>query len=172
MRIVKQYWWVIIVIIMAGYIIWLNMKIKNLDATVQLQAVELSMVNDSVTAYKSKSGELTYKLNSVEVDNDNQKKALGMAGYDIKKLKLQDIEWRNIVSTLRAELAAAGSGVTTIVDTFYVFNTDTISFSKFNWTNNYLSLKGKIVEKDMTFDYTYKTDINVIQAYKKKSVIS
>ena len=23
----------------------------------------------------------------------------------------------------------------------------------------------------MTFDYTYKTDINVIQAYKKKSVI-
>lgn len=171
MLIVKKYWWVALVLILAGYVLWLNMKIKQLDATVQLQSVELSMINDSVAIYKSKSGDLTYKINSVEVDNSNLKKALEIAGYNVKKLKEQDIDSKNIISALRAELLAAGSGATTIIDTCYIFDTDTIQFSKFKWTNDYLSLKGKIVENSMTFDYTYKTDINVIQAYKRDEVI-
>lgn len=137
----------------------------------QIQAVELSILNDSVAVYKSKNGELTYKLTSAVIDRENLREALEVAGENIKVLKQKDIEWRNITNMLRMRLEAAGSGEIAVVDTFFVCQTDTVLFGKFNWSNNYLFLKGTIKDEKLNFDYRYQTGIQIIQQAKKREQV-
>lgn len=143
--------------------------INRLEDANDLQKVELSTLQDSVVAYTSKTGKLTYKLTSVEVDRDRLKKSLDMAGFDIKELKERDVKWRNITSALKAELATAGSGSTTLHDTAFINNTDTIRAASFNWNNRYLFLSGSIIEKKLDFTYKYKTGIDIINTRKGKN---
>lgn len=148
-----------------------HLRINHYKDVSQLQAVELSTLNDSVSVYKSKTGELTYKLSSVEIDRGNLRRSLEFAGFDIKELRERDIAWRKITSALRAQLAATGSGSTTVTDTFRIEKTDTIYFSKVaDWSNSYLSLfNSKIENSRLTFDYTYKTGIEILQTQKTRS---
>jgi hypothetical protein len=175
MKKIKNWAIAIAFILLIGIIIWLSMKNKKITAISQLQAVELSVLNDSVAIYKAKNGELTYKLNTTEVDNSSLKEALEIAGYDIKQLKAKDIEWRNIVSTLKLQVESLGHGSVNIHDTLIISTRDTIKFSTFDWSNNFLSLQGNIKEqlgiKTMKFDYKYQTSINIIQAQQRKSTI-
>jgi hypothetical protein len=160
-----------LIIILFVYIGFQHSKVNKLESINQLQAVQLSVLNDTVSVYKSKSGELTYKLNSVEIERNNLKESLEIAGYDLKKLKAKDIEWRNIVAALKIQLESTGHGSTELIDTFYVSTIDTFRISNFAWSNNYLSLQGNIKDKTMKFDYRYQTGIDIIQAQKRKSTI-
>ena len=157
-------------------------KINRLSDSNQLQAVQLSALNDSVSVYKNYAGELTYKLSTVEINNRNLKESLETAGFDIRKFKERDISWRKVNSALRLQLAAAGSGETTITDTFRieptrlnasVGKTDTLYFSKVqDWSNNHLTLfNSKIENSRLFFDYSYKTGISIIQEKKRKETI-
>jgi hypothetical protein len=173
MKTLKKYWWVAVIITAIIYILVLNIKVNRLSDDKQLQAVELSTLKDSVSVYKSKSGELTYKLTSVEIEKDNLKKSLDIAGFDIKALRAKDIEWRKITNALKVELAAAGHGETHVTDTFRIVNTDTIYYSKVNdWTNSYLSLFNSKIEKNrLNFDYSYRTGISILQTQNRKATI-
>jgi len=157
-------------------------KINRLSDSNQLQAVQLSALNDSVSVYKNYTGELTYKLSTVEINDRNLKESLETAGFDLKKFKERDIFWRKINSALRLQLAATGSGVTIITDTFRieparldasVGKTDTLYFSKVHdWSNNYLTLfNSKIENSKLFFDYSYKTGISIIQEKKRKETL-
>lgn len=157
-------------------------KINKMGDANQLQAVELSTLKDSVLVYKSKSGELTYKLSSVEIEKGNLKRSLEFAGFDIKDLKERDIKWRKVTAALRAELAATGHGETTVTDTFRIEparpghsggKTDTVYFSKVSdWSNSYLSLfNSKIENSRLKFDYSYKTGISILQTQNRKATI-
>jgi hypothetical protein len=173
METLKKYWWVVLIAAAIIYILVLNIKVNRLSADKQLQAVELSTLKDSVLVYKSKSGELTYKLTSVEIEKGNLKESLEIAGFDIKALRAKDIEWRKITNALKVELAAAGHGQTTVTDTFRIEKTDTIYYSRVDdWTNNYLSLFNSKIEKNrLNFDYSYRTGISILQTQNRKATI-
>jgi len=169
----KKYWWSILVIAALIYISILNIRINKIKDSNQLQAVELSTLKDSVTVYKAKNGDLTYKLSVVEISHSNLKESLDIAGYDIKKLKADNIKWRKLTDVLKLELKAAGHVETAVHDTFRIENTDTIYYSKVNdWSNNYLSLfNAKVETKKLFFDYSYKTGISIFQEESKKGTI-
>lgn len=137
----------------------------------QIANVQLSALNDSVVQYKSKNGDLTAKIGSVQVESDNRKEALDAAGFELKDLRARDIKWREINFALKAQLQAQGSGQTTLTDTLLISKTDTIRQANFDWNNRFLFLSGFIKGKDMQFDYTYKTSIDLISEKKGKSYI-
>ena len=137
----------------------------------QLQSVRLATANDSVLIFKSKNGDITSKLSSIQVEKDNAKKALELAGFEIKDLRSRDIKWRDVVFALKAELAAYGSGTTVIRDSIFLSKTDTIHSANFKWDNKFLFLNGSIIEKQMKFNYIYKTPISLISEKKGSSYV-
>lgn len=137
----------------------------------QIAQVELSAFNDSVRIYKSKTGELTAKINSVVVESDNRKQALDKAGFEIKELRSRDVKWRDVVFALKAQIQAQGSGTTVLRDTLLISKTDTIRQANFDWNNRFLFLSGFVKGKDMQFDYTYKTSIDLISEKKGKGYV-
>lgn len=146
-------------------------SIRKLKDRVQLANVELATMNDSVTVHKSKSGQLTYKIAAVEIDKRNLKESLELLELTTKELRSQGIKYQNIISSQKAQISALGQGSTIIRDTFRITNTDTIRTAKFDWSNNFLSLKGSIESKKLDFDYKYKTGINVITEQRPKGTI-
>ena len=148
-----------------------NGKINRLNDANEIQAVELSTLKDSVSVYQNKAGELTYKLSVVEVSHSNLKESLNKAGFEIKQLKEREINWRNVNNALKIELEAMGHGETALIDTFYVMNTDTIQYSTFGWTNDYLNFKGSVENNNLFFDYKYNTGLSIIQESKRKETI-
>lgn len=148
-------------------------KINHLNGANQLQAVELSTLKDTVAVYQNKAGELTYKLSVVEVSHGNLKQSLKLAGFEIKQLKDRDINWRKVNAALKLQLAATGSGETTVTDTFRIESIDTVYYQKVNdFTNDYLSLfNAEILNRKLNFDYSYTTGISIIQEPKRKETI-
>lgn len=172
-KMLKSKWtWIIAGLLILMYtIVVQQLRIRNLQDSVQLQAVELSMLNDSVAVLESKNGELTYQLNSVSVDKMNLKESLELAGYEIKELKRREINYKKINSALQLELNVQGSGHATIVDTIHVINgVDTATVRKFKWTNNYLTLNGSIDDR-LNFNYLYQSGIKIIQYDKKRQTM-
>ena len=170
--------WITLLLIAA--IIWavvniiiMSSKLEKAKDTIQLQNVQISYHKDTIYSYQNKEGELVAKINSVEVDKSNLKKALDIAGIEIKDLKANDIKWRNLVSILEMKLEAAGQGTTTVIDTFKIIETDTVYFQKVNnWTNNYLSLYDMTIEnKEFDFKYNYKTPIKLFTEETKNVTI-
>jgi hypothetical protein len=177
--------WILSIAFILGIFIYIGIqhrRINRLSDSNQLQAIQLSILNDSVSVYANKNGELTYKLISAEVHNKNLKESLETAGFNLKKFKERDISWRKINSALRLQLAATGSGETKITDTFRIEpaqpnasagNTDTLYFSKVqDWSNNHLTIfNSKIENSTLFFDYSYKTGISIIQEKKRKETL-
>jgi len=158
--------------------LWLNqIKINNLRSENSLQKVELSSLNDSVNVYKGKNGNLTFKLESVEVESSDRKKALELAQFDIKDLKARDIKWRDVNFALNAKLEAITNGTTDLKDTVWLpstTNKDSVKAFNFNWQNNFHSIKGTIVGKKMNIDYLkYKVGFSIINTpVKNTNVVS
>ena len=173
MKTIKKYWWIILVMTAVIYIVVLKVKVNHLHDDKQIQAVELSTLKQEVLVHKSKAGDLTFKLNSVNIEKDNLKKSLDVAGFDIKELKGDNIKWRKLNNVLKIELEAAGHGETEVIDTFRIESTDTVYYSKVgDWSNDYLSLfNAKVETKKLFFDYKYKTGINIFQEPTKKGTI-
>lgn len=147
---------------------------NQLEKENELKTIELASLNDSVQTFISKTGELTFKLNSVSVEANNNRKALEAAGFEIKDLKAREVEWRKVNFALKAQIQATGSGQTTLRDTTYVFNTDTIKRAEFAWNNKYLFFKGFVQDKNLKFDYTYnlKFDFLNTPVGKHKNIVS
>jgi hypothetical protein len=148
-------------------------RINRLQQEKQLQSIELSTLRDTVAVYQSKNGELTYKLSVVEVSHRNLKESLETAGFDIKKLKERDIAWRKVTAALRMQLAATGSGTVQLTDTFRIVERDTVNYLAFEtWSNNFLTLNnGEIFNRQLTFDYQYRTGIDFLTTGKRRETV-
>lgn len=157
---------IIILIIMVQFF-----SIRKLKDRVQLANVELATLNDSVSVHKSKSGQLTFRIASVEIDKRNLKESLETLELTAKELRSQGIKYRDIINVQKAKIEALGSGSTIIRDTFRITNTDTIKIAKFDWSNDFLSLNGSIENKNLDFNYKYKTGINIVTEQKPKGTI-
>jgi len=165
----KKYLIIAGIILVVGLIAFQQFRVETLKNKTQLQAIEISVLNDSVIVYKDKAGQLTFKINSVNIERDNLRESLDIAGMDITELKRRDINWRKINSALQTDLEVSGKGNTVLRDTIFKNSVDTVPASKFSWSNKYLSLSGKVINNDMTFNYQYKTSLDVIQS---KNIIS
>lgn len=161
----------IFILSMFVYIGFQHRKINRLQDENQLKSVELSTLKDTIAVYQNKAGELTYKLSVVEVDHSNLKESLALANFDIKKLRENDIAWRKITNALKLELEASGHGETGLRDSFYVMKTDTIQYSTFAWSNDFLNLQGSVQDERLFFDYKYKTGISIFQEQKRKETV-
>lgn len=149
-------------------------KLKSFKRQSQLQGIELSILKDSVNVIRNKNGELSYQVQSVEIEKQDLKDALEIAGYDIQSLKEREIQYRKINSILKAQLEATGQGNTIIRDTIRVINEkDTINYQVMApWSNGFLSLFDATIEfRNLDFSYRYETGINVIQEHKKKQTL-
>lgn len=172
MKTITVYWWVfVIVFVLAGIFFFQYRALKKSEDRIQLKEVELATLKGEVSSFKNKNDALTFKVHSVQVEKDNLKKSLEVAGIDIKELKSRDIKWREITSALQAELESSGHGETFIYDTVYINKTDTIRAGAFKWDNDYLFLNGKITNKKLDFQYKYKTDIKLISTGKGKETV-
>lgn len=160
-------------VVIAFIIVRLSIKLERARDEIQIQNVQISTLNDSVFSYQNKSGELVAKINSVQVEKDNLKEALSVAGFDIQRLKDDNVKWRNINMALTAQIEAVGSVTTTVTDTFLITNTDTVWYTRINdWNNNHLSIyNGMIQNSNLNFDYTYKVGLKSTTENKKKEAI-
>lgn len=164
----KKYGWWALVLLIVMIFAFQKCKINKLEDNLQLKNVELSTLNDSVSVFKDKNKNLTFKIAAVEVDAGNRKKALEEAGFEIKDLKDRNIKWRDLVIALQAEIESAGHGSTVLHDTLIITKTDTIKQSNFNWNNRYLFLSGNVIEKKIDFTYKYKTGIDIVNTRQGK----
>lgn len=147
-------------------------KVSKLEDLTQLQQVELSTYKDTVKVIEQKNGELSFQVKSVEIENDNLKESLKLLDYTIKDLKEKEIKWRQINNALKVELESAGKGETVIVQKEIIKEPgDTIIRGDFKWDNKYLSLAGSINENLISFDYNYKTKLDIVTFEKKKETV-
>lgn len=161
----------IIAAVFIGLLLFQQCRIRSLKSESQLKSVEISTLKDSVDQYINEKGELTYKLQSIELQHSDAKEALEKAGFEIKDLKDRDIKWRNAVFALQSQLSATGTGKTIIKDTLMVYKTDTVKRATFDWNNKYLFLSGTIFENQMDFSYNYRTKIKLVQEKTKGKYI-
>jgi hypothetical protein len=165
---------IISVILIAATFVYIGIqhrKIERLADQNQLQSVQIAVLNDSVQVYKDKNGELNYRLSVVEVSHNNLKESLEIAGWNLKQLKAKDIEWRNITNALKLRLETVGSGQAAIHDTILIAGRDSIISNYFDWSNNYLTLNGTVDIDQVSFEYYYRTSIDIIQHQKRNGTM-
>lgn len=165
----KTYWYVTILVVLLLIVTAFMMhKLKKTQTELQLAQIELAVQNDTIESFRTKDSTLVSKLASVEIDKSALKQALEELGFTAKQLREEKIKWQSIAAVLKTKLESSGHGETIIHDTIYMNKTDTIRAGKFKWNNKYLFLNGVIKEKQLAFDYLYKTDITAIQTKNRK----
>jgi len=149
-------------IIIAVFLLLLKIENNKLKNDYQLKSVELSVYKDSTSIYKSKSGLLTAKIQAVEIESSNAKKALELAGFEKQELKDRNVKLSKINFALNARLEAIGSGSVILHDTIKTTKTDTITAQVGTWSNGYLALYPEVVLNKLDFKYKYTVDFKVI----------
>ncbi len=167
----KKYWYVLVIIVILILLGIQKHKTNRLSDKIQLQSVELSTLNDSVAVYRSKNGELTYRVSSIQVESDSRKKALETANFDIKELKQRNIKLNDVVFALKGQIEALGSGTTILRDTIWKNSIDTIFASKFTVANRFLTFNATIIQKNVEYNYKYKTPIDFVSEKKNNNYV-
>lgn len=153
------------------FVLYQYRGIQRLERLNQLQAVEISHHKDTVAQFRTKTGELYFKLEATEVEKRNLKKALEIAGHDNKKLKEQGIRLRKLISALQFELESVDTGQTVIKDTLLVSETDTVKAGKFTVDNGYLLFNGLIKGDSLDWNSRYNIDLDVFQEKERNKTI-
>jgi hypothetical protein len=154
-------------------LVFQHFKLKKATNNLQLARLEIAAQNDSITVIKMKSGKLAFQLQTVQIDRDNLKEALEELNISTFDLKQQNLKWRNITLALQAQLAVQGNATTVVVS--QPATKDSTAIEKFNWTNKYLFVSGELAKKKtgktLSFNYIYKTEIQVLQANNSKGTV-
>ena len=168
---VLKYWWVILILIVIFVFGLQKCQINKLKDQVQLQNVELSTLNDSVTYYVSKDSTLTAKVLSVSIEKDNAKKALELAGFKIKDLRQRDIKKDNVIFALNAKIVALGKGTIIFHDSITPGRVDSIPVKTGKWNDRFLFLDPILTGNKMDFKYQYQTGIKILDEKAGKSYV-
>lgn len=164
----KKYLIIGFIVVLAGIIGYQHFSHENIKDALQIANLELAVQNDTIKSFRTKSGDLVAKIQSVETDRDKLKEALEIMDLDRKKLRAQKIKLQDVISVLQVKMESSGHGETTIHDTIRIEKSDTVKIGQFKWSNKYLFLNGSIEYKDMQFDYLYQTRISNIQDRNRK----
>ena len=145
-------------VIIAGLLLYIgfqHMKINRLTDKNQIQAVQLAVLNDSVSVFKDRNGELNYRLSAVQVDADNLRESLEIIGIENKELKAMNIKLSEIKTALEFRIEATGEGIAPITAIPVVNGIDTTYRHVWNWSNSFLTLNGEIRNDNNYFNYLY-----------------
>jgi hypothetical protein len=172
-----KYWWVLLlVLILSVGIIWLSVSFRTLKKESTLKDIKLSVLQDTVSVFRSRNGDLTFQLSAVNVQlasitltSAYLKNSLEEAGWNVNQLKQRNIEWKKTVDALQAKIDAFGSGTITLHDTIYAGSKET--FKVGDWSDRFLTLHPKISGNEMQFTYGYQTGIDFITTRSKKATI-
>jgi chaperonin cofactor prefoldin len=169
----KKYIIIGAVILTIGIIGYLYFSLEKTKDALQIANVELSVANDSVSIYRTKAGELVFKIKSVEIEKDNLKAAFEELGIDRKKLKDENIKLKDVIGYLKAEIEASGH-VSTPLDLITPLQAkDSTLVRHFApWSNKFMFVSnGTIYQNKIDFDYLYKVGIEVTPTTNKKETI-
>lgn len=134
---------------------------------------ELSEWKDSVQYYYNREGELVAQKNVAELELDDLKKLNDQLGIDMKELKDQVGNLKNLNSYYRGQVNVMGSGTSITIDTVVqvIENTDTVEVvaQSVDWTNDYLAIDGIFIPRfnRWDFNYSYKVDFDITSYHKK-----
>ena len=170
---IKKWWWVGLIVVFGIVLFIQHIKINRLNDDVQIKNVELSMLKDTVLTVVTRNGQLISQINSVQIEKDNIKESLEVMGFDLKSLKDENIKLKTLNFALNAQLTSSGNISTTVIDTFKIFETDTIRYQKINdWTDGRLSVfDGTIENNNLLTDYRYNLKFKLLSNTEKNKTI-
>jgi hypothetical protein len=160
----------LLVLILLSLLGWQQLRLNSLQKSGQLDRVKLSMFQDSVSVLKDKNQNLTFKIQSVEVDASSARKALEASGFEIKDLRTREIKWRDLSFTLQAKIVALGKGTIILRDSITPGRVDMIPVKTGRWQDDYLTLTPILIDDSLTFTYRYQTGIRLL--VDKKNTVS
>jgi hypothetical protein len=174
--------WIIKNIVLVGFILCLLVitilwyQNKHLKKESQIKDVLMASQNDTVKAYKTKSGDAYFKWQSVEVERNALKGSLEAMDIDIKKLKAENIHWRDLVSVQKVQIEAMGQIIANTHDSIVH---DTIPghipqiAQVFDWTSpgKNLTLNGYFLNKVLKANYLYQVGVPLLVEKRGKSFI-
>jgi hypothetical protein len=169
--IIKNILWVAFaLLLLVILILWLQNK--SLKKESQIKDVLIASQNDTVKSYKTKAGEAYFKWQSIEVERNALKGSLEVMGIDMKKLKAENIKWRDLVSVQNIKIEAMGQIIANTHDSIIPSPPDTISnhasqipqvAQVFDWTSpgKNLTLNGYFLNKVLNAKYTYQIGLQL-----------
>jgi hypothetical protein len=165
---------ILLLLSLIGILFYYKFQTRKFQEISQVQAVKLSTLQDSVKVIKQKNGELSYKIEAVEVDKRNLRQALEIAGFEIKDLKEKEIKYKNLIAVLELTIQGFGKGQSEVRDTIYITEKDTVYVQLIrDWSDSRLNLFDmRIIDNQFTFGYTYTIhDLGMFVEEKKDSWI-
>ena len=159
--------------VLATLIVVMMFVISNQRNEVYNATKELSEWKDSVQYYYNREGELVAQKNVAELELDDLKKLNDQLGIDMKELKDQVGNLKNLNSYYRGQVSTRGRGTSITIDTVVqvIENTDTVEVAaqSVDWTNDYLAIDGIFIPRfnRWDFNYSYKVDFDITSYHKK-----
>ena len=168
-NLLRKYWREIIIIILLllaglGYSLWSNAKLSA-----NLAKDNLRISRDSTTTYRDAEGKLVSERESYRITAKDLKSQAEQLGFDKEYLEKTVGNFKNLVSHLKGELRASGTGTTSARDTIIITTViegdstviDSAAGKTFDWTNSYLTLSGTLnLDVDsIMLSYNYKKNL-------------
>lgn len=166
--------WGKLVLILAFFVYCIVLTYQNrvLRQNAQLLEVQLKAQTDSTVLFRTKNNEITAKWVSVQVENNNARKALETANFTIAELKDREVKWRKTIFALEMRIVTYGSGVITLHDSIPVPGQTIIQPIKTGkWNDNYLFLSPVLKGSELSFDYIYQTGLKLTQEKQGKNIV-
>lgn len=137
--------------------------LRQCDRTNELDGF-IEAYSDSITTYKDKNGQLTYKVQALEISS------VGMLNYISSKDSSYN-ELKKLADLYKRKLDQTGDGVVIVntvteLDTVTVLIPDSAGGRRFHYLDRWVSLSG-LVTDSLRFDLSVDDDISVIQYTKK-----
>lgn len=158
MSIIKKYWTYIVIVVLVAIL-----SIQH-SCNVRLRSDNAVLIhkNDSsflvAKQYLDHNNKLVNRVNTHELTIRQLKDYGDQLGFDNKQLRKQVGSLNNLVGYWRGQASTKDSVLITLTDTIIVEQQYTFT-KTFNWTNNYLSLDGKLDLDRNKLDLDYKYDV-------------
>lgn len=166
-----------IVLIAIGMVIIMLMMHKCNGLKHELKEMEhiTDVLQDSVRIFKNKQGEWESEKKSFFVTKETLEDQITLLVGDQEKLTERVKNLNNLVAYYKGKVNSQGRGEVSLVP---IEGADSIVYRdsiiyreyKFDWNNKYLTLKGEIGERKLTFDYSYEADFEVTSYWKRKNI--
>lgn len=168
LSILKRFWREIIIAILVIVVALSASQCQKQKSDIAL----LNQIQDStfnaLQTVKEKNGELTTRINTYQVTEEQLKNNVAELGLNEKKLKSQIGSLTNLVTYYAAKIQLRDSFTVVNHDTTFITKGDTTRAKAFQWGNKYLAINGFTAPAYTTISYSYTVDFE-LKSYTKKT---
>lgn len=148
--------------------------VPKIKKDLQLAKIENSQLVNNVAVLTSKNDTLGYQLHVIEIDRSNIKQSLIAMGQKVEELSAQGVKYKDIISSLHAQIQTSGTASIILHDTILVGKIDTTLCKKFDlWSNSHLTLSnGLLCNNHLDIgDYTYRLNFDATTSKAKRGTL-